>query len=280
MEKSGLLLIKILSGLFVVALGFVLLYNFSISFREQVLTIYYKVAPEKTSYESKITSCNDTGKIADYFTKGVITVLYKNGVVDLYADSCSGSVIKEYSCALNNLEIREYICESGCNDGSCVVPSEEPAIIDENLSAFCGNYRITSPLNSIAQNEFSFYSSLNAIDGDLTTHWFGDPAHPYPKWIYFDFGEKVCISEADIYAFSLDVPMTGNLQASQDSIRWKTVVENITLTGDSMTVKLPQIVTARYIRWFETSSNRTYGSLTDARFKVADLPDEEKQNVG
>lgn len=270
------IVLPIVATVIVLGVAFAILYNFNLSFQSKVLTIYYKFVSEESSLSSKVVSCDSNNKTDDYFTKGTALATYANGVTDIYADACDGSIIKEYFCEFNKIDFKEYECEAGCYDGACVFPSEEISVMDENLSAFCKDYRITSPLNAIAQNEFSFYSSLNAIDGDLSTHWFGDPAHPYPKWIYFDFGEKVCISDIDLYAFSQDIPIQGNIQASQDSVRWKTILSNITILNLSSTISLPEIVTARYIRWFETSSNRQYGELTDARFRISDLPEDKR----
>src|SRR3989344_5002403 len=201
MRKGGLSqnLLVIITIVIILGVAFAILYNFNSSFQSRVLSIYYKFVSEETSSSSKFVSCDSNNKTDDYFTKGTALMTYTNGVTDIYADVCDDSIIKEYFCELNSISFKEYECESGCYDGACLFPSEEILVIDENLSAFCKDYRITSPLNAIAQNEFSFYSSLNAVDGDLNTHWFGDPTHPYPKWIYFDFGDKVCISDIDLY---------------------------------------------------------------------------------
>ena len=271
MNKRNLnITFQILGGIGVLVICLGLLYTFNLSFREQILTIYYTISPGTTSYQSEILSCNDSGKDLDYFKRGIVSVNYKNGITDLYGDNCEGSFTNEYYCEFNNLNVKKYECEAGCFEGACITPSEEEGVLNENISLRCHSYRITSPLNAVAQNEFSYYSALNAIDGDLTTHWFGDPAHRYPKWIYFDFGNPVCVTNIDLYAFVQDTPISGNIQASNDAIRWSTILSNVTIKNVSLTIDLPQIVTARYIRWFETSSNRSYGSLTDARFRISD----------
>lgn len=275
-KKRGAKIIKPIVSIAIILSVFYLAFTYNLQFKEFVLTTYYKILPEKTSYQSEIVSCQDEEGTPNYFTKGNLKIIYKNGITDLYVDTCDSFSIKEYSCELGRVKIEQYECEAGCFDGVCLIPEEEIEISDEELTAKCNNYIVSSPLNAIAQNEYSFYSALNAIDGELATHWFGSPNTDYPKWLYFDLGEKKCISEADLYAFSQDIPITGNLQASQDAVHWKTFLSNITIKETSLTgIKFPQIITARYIRWQETSSARSFGELTDIRFKMSDISEEK-----
>jgi len=276
MEKRVFVIIIILLAIFVLLLGiFAGLLSFNLQFKMFVVEWYNKATSKETPRSPLILFCEDNEPTVNYFSKGVVTLHYKNGASNLYPDFCVESTLMEVYCDSNNSNVQEHECETGCYDGACILPSEETGVLDEKLPKFCRNYRITSPLNAIAQNEYGSYSALNAIDGDATTRWFGDPLHPYPKWIYFDFAEKVCISELDIYSFSQDLPINGNIQASNDAIRWENIMPHVSLINLTTSITFPNIVTARYIRWFEISSNRSFGELSEVRFKIADLPKEE-----
>lgn len=221
-----------------------------------------------------IKSCIDPEQYRDYFTKGVVQIIFENDLSNLYGDECTSSEnLTEYYCEDNILKKEEYTCLAGCYEGACISPQDLASVVDENISLLCTSYSPVSPLNAISQNQFGAFSPINTIDNDIDTRWYGSPYEEFPKWIYFDLGEKKCANQFDIYFFKEELPINLTIQASQDSFNWVTLMENLTFTDPVNNEMLfPQTVTARYIRIVETSSAREYGSLSDIKFNVAKIP--------
>ncbi|MEK6927090.1 MAG: discoidin domain-containing protein [Nanoarchaeota archaeon] len=224
--------------------------------------------------ELPIKSCTDPEQFRDYFTKGVVQIMFENDFSSLYGDECYDSMnLNEYYCEDNNLKKEEYNCISGCYDGACVSPQDLESVTDSNISDTCTIYDPVSPLNAISQNQHGSFSPINSIDFNVNTHWYGSPFEEFPKWIYFDLGEKKCINQFDLYFFKEELPINITIQASQDTLNWVSLMENLSFSQSiNKQISFPQIVTARYIRIIELSSGRNYGSLSDIRFNVAKIP--------
>jgi hypothetical protein len=65
--------------------------------------------------------CNDTDGGIDYFTLGNATSKYSNGTMkDSKLDFCTGRILTEYYCDLNNnLKVVNHTCVNQCDDGLC-----------------------------------------------------------------------------------------------------------------------------------------------------------------
>lgn len=248
----------------ILAVIFALMYS---DLSSSIRSIFNKQISES---KGKITSCTDLASVEkDYFSEDTVQIKYNSGISDLFGDYCKDSVnLVEYSCNGNSLVSEEYTCDAGCYKGACISPKDIKSVY--NTSA-CGDYFAFSPVNAVSRSQFGAYSPLNAIDQDLLTRWYGNPRNAFPKWIYFDLGNKKCISQLDLYAFSEDLPITLKIQASHDTAIWTTIKDNVTLSSSSTpNILLPSNIKARYIRIVETSSAREYGSLSEIRLMVAD----------
>jgi hypothetical protein len=244
--------------------------------------IFLRVIPQQgySHTETKkgdIISCADSDSGLNYFLQGSLKVNYDSGNTEFIADSClnPGNLIENF-CESNSKRSVEQNCEFGCFEGACLSQADDSEIfIDEFLATECGEVYFTTPKNAFSSSDHGKFSALDTLDFDADTHWFGDVEEPYPKWILFDLGERKCISEADIYIFKRDLPTTFDLQVSNDQVRWKTIGENITLTEiTNAGIEFPATTLARYIRIYQTSGVRPFGTLSEIRVGLSDFPED------
>lgn len=133
-----------------------------------------------------------------------------------------------------------------------------------------------TPIGCSASSEFSSMWNCNeAIDGSIDVFggncWFTQWLDP-PQWIYFDLGEEKYISGIRTMIFFPDVPMTFDIQVSDDASGWTTVVNDYTINvGDVWeTIPFPE-TTGRYIRLYQTAFPRRLGQCTEFQALVRDL---------
>jgi len=108
------------------------------------------------------------------------------------------------------------------------------------------------------------YAPKNAIDDDIKTHWFTKRYAVPPCWIQFDLGSVKQVSKVRAVIYRKDVPMTLDVQVSNDDANWNTVVTGFTVTKGGTFVEIPFAQTdARYIRLNETGFAQTYGQCTE-----------------
>jgi PKD repeat protein len=104
----------------------------------------------------------------------------------------------------------------------------------------------------------------NAIDDNAKTYWCSSRDDSPPCWIQFNLGEIKTISKVRAIIYYKDVPMTLDVQVSNDAANWETVVSGATITEGGTFVELPFAQTdARYIRLHETGFARMYGQCTE-----------------
>ncbi len=147
------------------------------------------------------------------------------------------------------------------------------------LSAIsCGDFSSQTPVNAIASEEHSTtYSAKMAIDGKTTTFWFGKYTPTFPKIITLDIGSIKCINGVNLNFYYGDVPLTFNIEVSEDNSKWIPVLSNLVVSQGS--VDLPfnfSIVSARYVRIVELSAKRYYGTLAEAKITSAELISSEE----
>src|SRR3989338_3626282 len=243
-QNKKRIIYTIIALLVILALALILIYS-NIAGNIRSLFEEEKVILTK----GKITECTDLSGVKDYYTQDTLQIKYESGAPDLFGDYCKDAKnLIEYSCAGNSMNSEEYKCESGCFEGACIIPGDSESIFNQNISQKCTDYKIISPINAIAQSTYGAYSALNAIDNDVLTNWYGDPNSRFPKWIYFDLGDKKCIHQIDLYAFKGDLPIVVDIQASQDAVLWTSISKNISLKDSSApNITMPSYLVAKYI---------------------------------
>jgi hypothetical protein len=121
-----------------------------------------------------------------------------------------------------------------------------------------------NPVAATASSYYSKYAPTNAIDDNTRTHWFTERYAVPPCWIQFDLGSTKPISKVRAIIYHRDVPMTLDVQVSNDDANWETVVSGATITEGGTFVEIPFAQTdARYIRLHETDFPRMYGQCTE-----------------
>ena len=122
-----------------------------------------------------------------------------------------------------------------------------------------------SPVGAIASSSLNKNRAPgNAIDDNAKTYWCSSRDDGPPCWIQFNLGEIKTISKVRAIIYYKDVPMTLDVQVSNDAANWETVVSGATITKGDTFVELPFAQTdARYIRLHETSFARMYGQCTE-----------------
>ena len=112
------------------------------------------------------------------------------------------------------------------------------------------------------------YAPRLAIDGYTETHWFSKENDGSP-WIQLDMGRRKAVSGVRMMVTGSDVPMTLDVQTSNDASTWTTVVSGFTITeGKTFTEIMFAQTEARYVRLLETSLNREYGTCTEVNVYV------------
>ncbi len=124
-------------------------------------------------------------------------------------------------------------------------------------------------INPVAATASSYYSSsylpTKAIDDNTSTRWFTERYDGPPCWIQFDLGSTKQISKVRVRIYYKDVPMTLDVQVSNDATNWETAVPDFIITEGSAFVEIPFTAqkNARYIRLYETALTRMYGQCTE-----------------
>jgi len=167
------------------------------------------------------------------------------------------------------------------------------AVSESDLTEVCpggihssdsGSPAYETPVGCLASTEYSAgYNCNQAIDGNPTCSlpdpngncWFSTQTGP-PQWIYFDLGEEKYISGIRTVIYTWDVPMTFDIQVSDNASEWTTVVNDYTVNvGDAWeTIPFPE-TTSRYIRLYETDfpplPGRGFGECSEFQALVRDL---------
>ena len=122
-----------------------------------------------------------------------------------------------------------------------------------------------NPVNATASSEYSSaHAPENAIDDNTATHWFTIGYEGPPCWIQFDLGSVEQVSKVRAIIYHKEIPMTLDVQVSNDAENWETVVANFTITEGGTFVEILFAQTdARYIRLHETGFARMYGQCTE-----------------
>ncbi len=122
-----------------------------------------------------------------------------------------------------------------------------------------------NPVDAIASSSLNKNRAPgNAIDDNAKTYWCSSRDDGPPCWIQFNLGEIKTISKVRAIIYYKDVPMTLDVQVSNDAANWGTVVSGATITEGGTFVEIPFAQTdARYIRLHETSFARMYGQCTE-----------------
>ncbi|RZN40095.1 MAG: PKD domain-containing protein [Methanosarcinales archaeon] len=121
-----------------------------------------------------------------------------------------------------------------------------------------------NPVAATASSYYGKYAPTNAIDDNTRTHWFTERYTIPPCWIQFDLGSVKQVSKVRAIIYRKDVPMTLDVQVSNDAANWETVVSGATITKGDTFVEIPFAQTdARYIRLHETGFERMYGQCTE-----------------
>lgn len=251
-------------------------------------------------------SCTDSDGGKNYEKAGVAITRNSSGIFSSVADRCSGDNLYEYYCEGNNSAYEVYVCPNGCNgvDGSCRRPQlqqqkTENILLIEKLEVkaetteekevqettseevpetqelkekdICGVYSRELPETAFASSAMGEYPALNAIDDNLDTKWYGSFELAYPKWIAFDLGEKKCIRAIDLYVYEWDLPITFDVHVSNDGITWNNLLHDIKMeTPREIGLAFPKPVIAKFIRIYEKSGGRKFGSLEEIKILMAD----------
>lgn len=253
---------------------------------------------EATSGETvpSVAQCSDDEPEANPETSGTIQVVSKEVLslddeITSFADACSSvNTLTEYSCEDGSKKTTIIHCPSGCNaeTGTCnSLSTTEEQVEEEQVEETkkigtpqCGSYSLNTPFDAVASSQFTSYVASNAIDGDINTHWYGDPKRSYPKSIYFDLGGEKCLNSVDLNVFIWDAPITAELQISSDARNWISLTDPFEISeGGSYTHKsFPEVVT-RYVRVYETQGRRNYGALSEIRVNTAEFDDNAEVEV-
>jgi len=122
-----------------------------------------------------------------------------------------------------------------------------------------------NPVAATASSHYSkTYDPTKAIDDKIGTRWFTEQYDGTPCWIQFDLGYVKQVSNVRAIIYRKDVPMTLDVQVSNDTVNWETVVSGATITEGGTFVEIPfEQTDARYIRLHETDFPRMYGQCTE-----------------
>ncbi len=157
----------------------------------------------------------------------------------------------------------EDLFSSGQKDVLFSDPATEEALAVDLSS--CGIFGYASPIAAKANSEYdTVRAAKNAIDNILRTNWFGKK-DGYPKWISLDLGEKRCIGSVRVNIYSSDVPITMNLEVSDDGENWLSVKKDIKVDTTDKFIDFGKTVSGRYVRVYETAGKRNFGNLAEAK---------------
>jgi len=106
------------------------------------------------------------------------------------------------------------------------------------------------------------HDAVNAIDGDVRTHWFSDYTD-YDASITFDMGHVVKSSYIRIAMFDLDVPATFDVEVSTNGRDWHVAVNDARIDGAGKMISVPCECRGRYYRVTDIQGHRGYNSVSE-----------------
>jgi hypothetical protein len=161
-----------------------------------------------------------------------------------------------------------HIYTSGTYTAILTVTDDDGATGSDSVAITVSESTTGSWVNPVAATASSYYSSTyapeKAIDDNTGTRWFTTRYDGPPCWIQFDLGSVKQVSKVRAIIYYKDVPMTLDVQVSNDAENWETVVTGFTVTEGGTFVEIPFAQTnARYVRLHETGFARMYGQCTE-----------------
>ena len=166
-------------------------------------------------------------------------------------------------CPVDALEPPSTVCrassggacdpEETCTGSSVDCPADAPPTLDWR-----------TPLSATASSEYSNqYRAANALDGNTTTAWYSRQIAP-PHWITFDLGGIKCIDEVRTFHMFLYLPLTMDVQVSNDASTWTTVAAAWNLSGGTgWHNRTFTPVSGRYIRLYQTAVTLQLGNCVE-----------------
>lgn len=126
------------------------------------------------------------------------------------------------------------------------------------------------PASASATSEYADkHPATNAIDGDVTTHWFAK-VNDKDATITFDMGDVRQSSAVGVAMFRLDVPTTIDIRVSRDGTEWTTILDDVAITESDTLVALPCESSGRYFQITDIRGARIYDSVSE--FAVQCMP--------
>ncbi len=100
------------------------------------------------------TTCTDSDGGINYYTKGTTTICTstsQSGGCGVFADTCTGSILKEGYCENSLLKTINYTCPYGCREGVCVADNGTTPEYKIKLSTDKTVYKINEPMQLTAR---------------------------------------------------------------------------------------------------------------------------------
>jgi hypothetical protein len=172
------------------------------------------------------------------------------------------------------------ICGSGNNWTGCDVSSLNCEICSSNDDwdqsctfdgvSCSGSANYITPTGSCSASSSSLgYLCSKAQDGntDTISAWASETQDD-PQWIWFDLGDKKCISGVKIYVGTGYIDQVLNIEVSDNAIDWTPVATSFTIENEvGPNQKNFEEVNARYIRLYFTDTP-IYASITEIEVLV------------
>jgi len=115
------------------------------------------------------------------------------------------------------------------------------------------------------------HSPGKAIDKNQRTSWRSEKNDKEDSWIQFDLEEEKPVKMIRMMVFPTVVPLTVDVQVSNDAMNWKTVAsDGIVKRGNTFyTIPFDQ-TTARYIKVIEKSFDGSFGTCVEFNIYIPD----------
>lgn len=235
------------------------------------------------------TGCVDSDNGINNFAAGFVNESNSTSSL-VYKDVCAENFLTEYYCKNGKRDANITSCENGCQNAMCLTQINEVKQTSTNdnskspegerTAPSCGTYQMETPFNAVSSSQFNNYRATNAIDGDINTHWYGDPGKDYPKWIYFDLGAEKCINSVDLDLFVWDAPVVMDIQVSNDARTWNSIIQGWEVKeGGKYETKQFSEVVARYVRIVELDGKRNYGTVSEVKFNAAPFSESAVEKI-